>query len=100
MNLVVSQTGGNMSMTWTFLHGAVCTYRGQYTQNDTQNGKLGAFSASYSCTTGEVRQLDMFEMTNQVGMIAGRIGGQSTNLGCQYSGYFSGIDPTLPVLLH
>lgn len=35
-------------------------------------------------------------MTNRMGMISARFSGQSTNLGRQYDGYFSGIDPTLP----
>jgi hypothetical protein len=96
MNLMVSQTGASMTMTWIFLDGAVCSYSGPYTQT----GKLGAFSANYRCSTGEVGQLDLFEMTNRMGMISGRLSGQSTNLGCEYSGYFSGVDPTLPAALN
>jgi len=95
-NLVVNQSGNNMSMTWTLLNGQVCNYSGPYTQE----GKLGEFNASYSCSNGDVGQLDMFEMTNRAGMISARVSGQSTNLGCAYSGYFSGIDPTLPAQLN
>lgn len=92
MNLAVSQTGGNASMVWTLPSGAVCTYSGPYMQI----GKMGAIIANYTCTTGELGQLTFFEMTNRMGMISGRFSGQSTNMGCQYDGYFSGIDPTLP----
>ena len=92
MNLAVSQTASTASLTWTFPNGAVCTYNGPYSQN----GKMAAINANYTCTSGEVGQLDLFEMTNRMGMISARFAGQSTNLGCQYNGYFSGIDPTLP----
>ena len=95
MNLSIQQTGGNASMTWTFLSGAVCTYSGPYTQT----GKLGAISASYSCTSGELGQIDLFEMTNRAGMFSARFTGQSSNTGCQYDGYFSGVDPSLPAQL-
>jgi hypothetical protein len=47
-----------------------------------------------------VGQLDLFETTNRAGMISARVSGQSTNLGCAYSGYFSGIDPSLPAQLN
>jgi hypothetical protein len=96
MNLVVNQSGTSMSMSWTFPSGAVCTYSGPYSQN----GKLGAFRANYSCSNGDVGQLDLFETTNRAGMISARVSGQSTNLGCAYSGYFSGIDPSLPAQLN
>ena len=96
MNLVVNQNGSSMSMNWTLPSGAVCTYSGPYTQN----GELGAFSANYSCSNGDVGPLEMFEMTNRVGMISARVSGQSTNLGCTYSGYFSGVDPSLPAQLN
>lgn len=92
MNLTVSQTGGNAKLAWTFPSGAVCAYNGPYTQT----GKLGAINANYTCTNGDSGQMDLFEMTNRMGMISARFSGQSTNLGCQYDGYFSGIDPTLP----
>lgn len=49
MNLNVSQTAGNASLTWTFLNGNVCTYNGPYTQT----GKVGAVNANYTCTSGE-----------------------------------------------
>ncbi len=81
MNLVVNQNGSSMSMNWTFPSGAVCTHSGPYTQN----GKLGAFSANYSCNNGDVGQLEMFELTNRVGMVSARVSGQSTNLGCAYA---------------
>jgi hypothetical protein len=92
MNLVISQTNSNMSMVWTFLNGAVCTYSGSYTQY----GKDGEFSGNYSCSSGDLGQMSLIEMTNRPGMISGRISGASTNHGCQYTGYFSGIDPSLP----
>jgi hypothetical protein len=80
MNLVVNQNGSRMSMSCTFPSGAVCTYSGPYTKN----GKLGAFTVNYSCSNGDVAQLDMFELTNRVGMISAQVSGQSTSL-CAYA---------------
>ena len=95
MSLSINETGGSAAMTWTFLTGAVCTYSGPYTQS----GKLGAISADYTCTNGEFGQINLFEMTNRAGMISARFTGQGTNTGCQYDGYFSGVDPSLPAQL-
>ena len=90
MNLIVNHTGNTMSMLWTFLDGSICTYNGPYDQS----GKMGGFTGNYTCTTGEVGQMRMFELTTRPGMISGRVRGGSTNIGCQYTGYFSGIDPS------
>lgn len=90
MSITISQTGSNMSSLFYFPNGPVCTYSGNYGQS----GHLGALAGNFSCTTGEVGQILIFEMTNRIGMISGRMQGSGTNTGCQYTGYFSGIDPS------
>jgi hypothetical protein len=90
--LAITQSGSTMSMIATFTGGSTCTYNGSYTQS----GKVGSFDGTYTCSGGEIGHWTMFEMTNRTGMISGRLTGASSNLGCQYKGYFSGIDPSLP----
>ncbi len=86
----ISQSGNTMSMIWQFPNGAACTYSGGYAQS----GHLGTLGGDYTCTTGEVGQMVFFEMTNRPSLMNGRLVGRSSNLGCQYTGYFAGIDPS------
>ena len=92
MAVDISQTGANMSSIFYFPNGNACTYSGNYGQS----GHMGALTGNFSCTSGEVGQMIIFEMTNRIGMISGRMAGSGTNTGCQYTGYFSGIDPNHP----
>jgi len=85
----ITQSGTSMAMAWGFANGSTCNYSGSYNQF----GRLGQFSGSYACSTGEVGNMTFFEMTNRVGMISGRLSGHSTNIGCQYTGRFTGLDP-------
>lgn len=89
--LTITQTGTNISL---LLEGAEqdsasCTYSGTYTQT----GKFGNFTGPYSCDNGEVGTMSFLEMTNRIGMFSGRFSGQSSNLGCRYTGRIIGITP-------
>ena len=88
----VSHSGTSMAMTWVFSGGQTCVYSGSYAQS----GRIGNFDGTYSCSTGELGHMTFLEMTNRVGMLSGRLNGQSTNIGCQYSGRFTGLDPSKP----
>jgi hypothetical protein len=90
--VAVAHSSSQMAMTWDFPDGSRCAYAGAYFQN----GHFGAFSGPYTCTTGEAGSMDFFEMTNRKGMMSGRLRGASTNVGCQYAGRFTGLDPTVP----
>ena len=58
--------------------------------------RSGQFSGTYSCSSREVGTMVFAEMTNRVGMMSGRLIGQSTNNGCHYTGRFTGLDPNKP----
>jgi len=88
----ITQTGTSMAMTWNFVDGSVCNYAGAYSQS----GHIGEFTGSYTCSTGEAGAMHLFELTNRVGMVNGRIAGGSTNMGCQFTGRFTGLDPSAP----
>jgi hypothetical protein len=90
MAIGISQTGSNMSSIFYFPNGLTCTYSGTYEQS----GHMGALTGNFTCTTGEVGQMRLFELTNRPGIISGRMRGTGTNTGCQYTGFFSGIDPS------
>ena len=88
----VSQTGNAMTMTWTFSASVSCTYTGSYSQN----GRLGLFTGPFSCSNGDAGNMTFFELTNRIGIMSGRMSGQSTTFGCTYTGRFSGVDPNFP----
>jgi hypothetical protein len=88
----VTQSGSAMTMTWTFSGSVSCTYTGSYSQN----GRLGLFAGPFSCTDGDKGTMTFFELTNRIGIMSGRLSGQSTTFGCNYSGRFSGVDPNFP----
>jgi hypothetical protein len=92
IGIVISQSSSTMSMVWTFSTGMYCTYSGAYFQD----GKMGSFNGSYTCSSGEVGTMAFPEMTNRVGMLSGRVTGRSTNIGCSYTGRFTGINPSVP----
>jgi len=90
--VAVSQSSTTMSVAWQRDSESVCTYSGTYGQT----GKLGLLSAAYSCTTGEVGTMEFSEMQKRAGMFSARVTGRSSNLGCAYSGKFTGIDISVP----
>lgn len=91
MNLSISQNGNTMSMSWGLPLGT-CSYSGSYFQD----GRMAAFSGSYTCSFGDAGSMNLIEMTNRVGMVSGRISGQSSKIGCNYTGRFTGLDPSHP----
>lgn len=88
----VTQNGTAMTLVWQFAGNDVCTYTGAYAQQ----GRFGFFTGPFSCTDGDKGTMTFFELTNRVGMMSGRMTGQSTAFGCSYSGRFSGVDPNVP----
>jgi len=88
----VAQSGNAMTIKWLFSDSVQCTYTGTYAQQ----GRLGRFSGPYTCTDGDKGTMTFFELTNRVGMMSGRLSGQSTVFGCNVSGRFSGVDPSFP----
>ena len=87
--LQISQIGTSASIVFQFINGPACTLNAIYDQS----GHVGGFTGNYACTSGEVGQMRFFEMTNRPGVVSSRFRGGSTNDGCQYTGYFSGINP-------
>jgi hypothetical protein len=93
--LNLTQSGNSISGQYQFTGataGPVCTIAGTYTEA----GRMGFVSGSYSCATGEVGNMNLIEITNRIGMISGRLSGQSTNAGCAYTGRFTVINPLVP----
>ena len=88
----VTHNGTSMSMSWQYGGNVVCTYSGTYTQQ----GRFGQLTGPYTCTDNDRGTMTFFELTNRVGMMSGRLTGQSTPFGCSYSGRFSGVDPNVP----
>jgi hypothetical protein len=95
MALILNQSGNSISGSFQLVGtsaGAVCNIVGTYTEA----GRMGTITTTYSCASGEVGNMRLVEVTNRIGMISGRLSGQSTNLGCAYSGRFSVINPLVP----
>jgi hypothetical protein len=78
-----------MSLRWTTPSATTCDFGGAYAQR----GRLGQFAADYLCSNGERGSMSFSEMTNRVGMIAGRFRGHSDNTGCDRTGTFTGLVP-------
>ena len=87
--VTISQSGSTMSMIWHFPAAGTRTYSDGYTQS----GHMGMLGGNYICSSGEVGEMVFVELTNHPGVMTGRLVGQSSNLGCNYTGYFAGIDP-------
>ena len=79
----------SMSIHWTEADGTTCDFGGAYAQQ----GHVGQFAANYLCSSAERGNMSFFEMTNRVGMVAGRFRGHSDNSGCDRSGSFTGLVP-------
>ena len=89
IGLQIVQNGTAMTVRWAFSDGSTCSHAGTYGQA----GRVGQYSGAYVCSAGETGTMTFFEMTNRVRMLSGRVQGQSTNLGCSYSGQFTGLAP-------
>ena len=79
----------SMSIHWTAPNGTTCDFGGAYAQQ----GHIGQFAANYLCSNAERGNMSFFELTNRVGMVAGRFRGHSDNTGCDRSGTFTGLTP-------
>ncbi len=92
LTATVSQTSSTMTMNWQYTPTYSCSYTGSYVQI----GKFRLFSGPYACTSGETGTMTFFELTNRIGMLSGRLTGSSSNAGCNYTGRFTGLDPSVP----
>jgi len=93
--LTLNQSGNSISGSFQLFGtsaGAVCTIVGTYTEA----GRMGTIATTYTCADGEMGSMRLIEVTNRIGMISGRLSGQSTSLGCVYSGRFSVLNPLVP----
>jgi hypothetical protein len=93
--LTLNQSGNSISGSFQLFGtsaGAVCTIVGTYTEA----GRMGTIATTYTCADGEMGSMRLIEVTNRIGMISGRLSGQSTSLGCMYSGRFSVLNPLVP----
>ena len=79
----------SMSIHWTGTDGTTCDFGGAYAQQ----GHVGQFAANYLCSNAERGNMSFFEMTNRIGMVAGRFRGHSDNTGCDRSGGLTGLAP-------
>lgn len=83
--LTVTQSGTAFSM-FSSSNLGTCTFTGTYSQM----GKLGQVQGTYSCSSGERGNFDMFEMTPTISGFTARV--QGSNQFCsQWSGYAGGI---------
>jgi hypothetical protein len=86
----IMQSGSAMTMSAAITSGAStfsCAFNGNYSQT----GRLGRFSANYTCSTGEVGTLDMQELTRERQGIMGR-GNGTNNFGCTLRGTIAAVD--------
>ena len=69
-----------------------CAFTGTYTEF----GRMGTYATNYTCPNGETGAMNFVEVTNRIGIISGRLSGQSATLGCVYSGRFAVVNPLVP----
>jgi hypothetical protein len=94
--LQVAQTGATTSVSFKLPNGALCTESATYTQE----GRFGQLFGNFACSSGESGHMDFYELTNRVGVLSGRIAGDSVSTaGCIYNGRFTGLDPSVPVTI-
>jgi hypothetical protein len=84
--IAVFQSGQNITVTFT-AGGVTITINGVLGQD----GQFGSVSGTYSATGGEVGNATLFEMNVQLNALSLRFLANSTNDGCQNSGYMGGI---------
>ncbi|HVE50151.1 MAG TPA: hypothetical protein VNG69_11100 [Casimicrobiaceae bacterium] len=69
-----------------------CTYQGAYSQL----GKIGSISGTYTCSDGRAGNWNANEIElSTLGGILGRFSGTNTAAGCQVTGGFGGLKPTI-----
>jgi hypothetical protein len=85
--LTVVQNGTNISLASDDQQGGICTFAGTLSQG----GQFGAVVGNYSCSGGEVGTFNMFEIAVGFNALTARYTLNSTNTGCQSTGYLGGI---------
>lgn len=85
--LSVIQNGTSVNLSTASEAGATCSFAGQLVQD----GQFGRMDGAYSCASGEVGNFGMFEMYVDFNALRGRFTANSTNNGCQSTGYLGGI---------
>lgn len=83
----MSQSGTAMSMVVTST-ARTCTFTGTYSQD----GRLGRFASTYSCSTGDGGAMTFDEMNIQRFGVMGRMFGADSR-GCVLDGTFAGVGP-------
>ena len=87
VGLAVSQTGGSAALSYAGQNGSGCTLSGTLSEV----GQFGNITGNYTCTGGEVGTFQVFELRVGFNDLGGRFSMNSTNIGCQSTGYFAGM---------
>ena len=82
----INQVGSAVTLAMTVQGGETCNFVGTFSQY----GQMGAIGGTFSCTSGEVGAFQMFEMQTSLSGMTGRFAANSSNFGCQDSGWFGG----------
>jgi len=90
--LLLNQVGAAINGAFQIANAGQCSFSGTYTEF----GRMGTYSTNYTCPNGESGTMDFIEVTNRIGIISGRLSGQSATLGCTYSGRFAVVNPSVP----
>jgi hypothetical protein len=90
--LALNQVGAAINGAFQIGGAGQCSFSGTYTQF----GRMGTYATNYTCPNGETGTMNFIEVTNRIGIISGRLSGQSSTLGCAYSGRFAVVDPSVP----
>ena len=89
--LDVAQNGQQVTITSYPTGGPVCTFSGTLNQL----GQMGAVQGTYSCSSGDIGNFQIFEMQVNPVTVSGRFTASSTNItGCQATGYLGGLRVT------
>ncbi|MEP6941842.1 MAG: hypothetical protein ABI981_02835 [Betaproteobacteria bacterium] len=90
--LALNQVGAAINGSFQLAGAGQCAFSGTYTEF----GRMGTYATNYVCPNGETGLMNFIEVTNRIGIISGRLSGQSTTLGCAYSGRFAVVNPLVP----
>ena len=90
--LVLNQVGAAINGSFQLAAAGQCSFTGTYTEF----GRMGTYATNYICPNGETGAMNFNEVTNRIGIISGRLSGQSATLGCAYSGRFAVVNPLVP----
>ena len=85
--LTVAQNGTTISVASDNLQGSICTFAGTLSQA----GQFGQIDGNYSCNDGDVGAFEMSEINVGYNALTARYMANSTNSGCQTTGYLGGM---------